>query len=218
MAALAPARESAWDCATGSGQAALGLARHFAHVEATDASAQQIANVVPAANVTYSVQPAEATSFAAASFDAVCVAQALHWFDLDRFYAEVRRVLRPGGILLVTAYGWSSVTPEVDEVMKRDVLPPIAPLWPPQNQLIMRGYRDVPFPFERIEFPPMDIEVRWTLAQYLDYIGTWTATRRMVEKDPVFLDRVQPRLRAAWGEERPRTVTMPLVVLCGRHA
>jgi SAM-dependent methyltransferase len=217
LAALAPGRDAAWDCATGSGQAAIGLARHFARVEATDASAQQVANATPASNVAYSVQPGESTTFAAASFDAVCVAQALHWLDLDRFYAEARRVLRPRGILLVTAYGWSSATPEVDAVMKGEVLPPIEPLWPPQNQLIMRGYRDVPFPFERVEFPAMDIQVSWTLEQYLAYIATWTAMRRMLEKDPGFLQRVAPAMRAAWGAEQERIVTMPLVVLCGRH-
>jgi ubiquinone/menaquinone biosynthesis C-methylase UbiE len=217
-AAAAPARDRAWDCATGSGQAARGLARHFAEVEATDASAQQIEHAIAAANVRYSVQPAEATNFQDGTFDAVCVAQALHWFDVDRFYAEVKRVLRPRGVLLVTAYGWSGVSPEFDAEQKRLVIDPIEPYWPPQNQLIMRGYRDLPFPFERIEMPPMAIEVRWTLDQYVDYMGTWTATRRLLEKDPEFLARARAGLRKAWPEPEARTVTMPLVVLCGRHA
>jgi len=168
--------------------------------------------------VSYSVQPAEATSFAAGSFDAVCVAQAVHWFDVDRFHAEVKRVLRPRGVLLLTAYGWSSVSPEVDRLVKRDVLVPIEPHWPAQNQLIMNGYRDLPFPFERIEFPQMAIEVRWTLGQYVDYIGTWSATRRLLELAPDFLEKTQAALKAAWPDEEPRTVTMPLVALCGRHA
>jgi SAM-dependent methyltransferase len=163
------------------------------------------------------VQPAESTTFASASFDAVCVAQALHWFDIERFYAEARRVLRPGGIVLVTAYGWSSVSPEFDEVLERAVIEPIAPLWPPQNQLIIDGYRDVPFPFERVELPPMAIELRWTLAQFVDYMATWTAMRRMLEADAEFLHRAAALLRAPWGEGADRTVTMPLVVLCGRH-
>ena len=127
LAEVAPARDSVWDCATGSGQAALGLARHFARVEATDASAQQVEHAARVPNVHYSVQPAETTTFAAASFDAVCVAQALHWFDVDRFYAEAKRVLRPRGVLLVAAYGWSSVSPDVDAVMRRAVLAPIEP-------------------------------------------------------------------------------------------
>jgi SAM-dependent methyltransferase len=217
-AAAAPGLERAWDCATGNGQAAHGLARHFARVEATDASAQQIEHAIPAPNVRYSVQPAEATDFAPASFDAVCVAQALHWFDVDRFYAEVKRVLRPRGILLVTAYGWSGVSPEFDAEQQRIVIDPIEPYWPPQNQLIMRGYRDLAFPFELIEMPPMSIEVRWTLDQYVDYMGTWTATRRLLEKQPGFLANARAELRKAWPGNEARKVTMPLVVLCGRHA
>ena len=103
-------------------------------------------------------------------------------------------------------------------MQKRVVIDPIEPYWPPQNQLIMRGYRDLPFPFERIEMPPMSIEVRWTLDQYVDYMGTWTATRRLVEKDPGFLGNAREELRRAWREPEARTVKMPLVVLCGRHA
>ena len=172
---------------------------------------------MPAPNVTYSVQPAEATSFADASFDAVCVAQALHWFDFDRFNAEVQRVLRPGGLLLVTGYGWSHVSPEFDRALVRAVIDPIAPLWPAQNQILIDGYRDVPFPFERVAFPEMAIEVTWTLAQFLDYMATWTATRRMLEVDTEFLVRAAAVLRAPWGGAPARVVTMPLVVLCGRH-
>lgn len=40
--AVAPARQSAWDCATGSGQAAVALATHFDRVVATDASAARL--------------------------------------------------------------------------------------------------------------------------------------------------------------------------------
>src|SRR3954463_11009233 len=81
IASVAPARERAWDCATGNGQAARGLAAHFAEVIATDASAAQIAAATPHARVRFEVAPAECTPLPAKSFDAVCVAQALHWFD-----------------------------------------------------------------------------------------------------------------------------------------
>ena len=64
----------------------------------------------------------------------------------------------------------------------------------------------------------MAIEVRWTLDQYVDYMGTWTATRRRVEEEPAFLDNARAELRKAWPGGEARTVTMPLVVLCGRHA
>jgi len=216
LARHAPARDRAWDCATGNGQAAMGLARHFRQVEATDASAEQISNAIPARGVSYSVQPAERTGFADASFDAVSVAQALHWFDFDRFNAEVRRVLKPRGVILVTSYGWSHVSPEFDRELTRVVLDPIHPYWPPQNAHVFAGYRDVPFPYERIEVPPMRIELRWSLAQLIAYIGTWSATRRLLPSDPRLLERAASELAPAWGAATERTVTMPLLILCGR--
>ena len=171
-----------------------------------------------APNIAYSVQPAERTRFADASFDAVCVAQALHWFDVERFYAEVKRVLRPQGVILVTGYGWSSVSRDFDRALRRVVIEEVKSLWPPQNALLVNGYRDLPFPFEPVEFPKAAIEVEWTFDQTIDYVGTWSATRRKLEADPGFLDREREALRDAWGSEATRTVTMPLVVLCGRHA
>jgi hypothetical protein len=129
----------------------------------------------------------------------------------------VRRVLRPGGVLLVVAYGWQSVSPEFDREMKRLVIDPIRPHWPAQNALILNQYRDVPFPFEEIPFPSLAIEMQWSLAQMIAYLATWTATRRMLEKDPGFLDHARPELARAWGEAQMRTVTMPLTVKCGRH-
>ena len=173
---------------------------------------------MPARNVSYSVQQAEATTFGDRTFDAVCVAQALHWFDIDRFFAEARRVLKPRGVILVTGYGWSGVSRRFDHALFESVIKPIQPLWPSQNKLLIDGYRDVPFPFERIEMPRMSIEMRWTFGQMLDYIGTWTAMRSMIEIDPAFLVRCTADLQRAWGGDEAKLVTMPLVVLCGRHA
>ena len=171
---------------------------------------------MPAPNIRYSVQPAEQTSFAAGNFDAVCVAQALHWFDVGRFHAEVKRVLRPGGLLLVVGYGWSTVAPEIDAIMERAVIEPIRPHWPKETKLLQDGYRDVPFPFEPVEFPELAIEAHWTLAQMLGYMATWTATRRLLEERPGFLDEARAALAPPWGEE-PRLVRSPLHIKCGRH-
>src|SRR5690606_23388116 len=122
LAGVAPGRERAWDCATGTGQAAQGLARHFAAVEATDASEQQVVHATAVPNVTYSVQPAELTNFADNAFDAICVAQAVHWFDLERFYEEVARVLRPRGVIALLGYDWARVSPEVDRQLHERLL------------------------------------------------------------------------------------------------
>ena len=101
LASLAPSREFAWDCGTGNGQAALALVERFQHVIATDASAVQIENAFPHERIEYRIEPSEKTSIPANSVDLITVGTAVHWFDFDPFYAEVRRVGKPDAILAV---------------------------------------------------------------------------------------------------------------------
>jgi ubiquinone/menaquinone biosynthesis C-methylase UbiE len=218
IASIAPSSSRAWDCATGNGQAALGLARWFGAVEATDASAEQVAAASADARVHYSVAPAERTPFPDAHFDAVCVAQALHWFDQDAFHAEVHRVLKPGGVFAAWGYDGMRVLGEFDEVFKRAVLQPIHALWPPQNRLLWRGFVDLPFPYERIAAPSFSIELKWTFAQLMDYLGTWTAVKRYIAQGhPDFLMDASDALAPVWRHEGARRVVMPLHLLCGRR-
>ena len=102
---LAPSLELVWDCATGNGQAAVSLAEHFEKVIATDASPQQIDNVIEKENVEYLVAPAEEIYLEDETVDMVTVATALHWFDHSRFFPEVKRVLKPGGVLAARPRG-----------------------------------------------------------------------------------------------------------------
>ncbi len=218
IAAESPARERAWDCATGSGQAALGLARHFACVDATDASREQVANALVDPRVRYSVQTAERTDFPGRAFDAVCVAQALHWFDLARFYPEAQRVMKPGAVFAAWGYARHRVTPQIDAAFEECFLAPLEPYWPAQNAKLWAGYRDEPFPFVPIAAPEFAIEMRWTLAQLIDYAGTWSATRRYVDQvAPNFLERARAAIEPAWGRNEVRVVTMPLSLRCGRY-
>jgi len=218
IAGAAPGTGRVWDCATGNGQAAAGLARHFAAVEATDASAEQIRNAAAASNVRYSVQPAERTDFADGSFDAVCVAQALHWFDLDRFYAEVRRVLRPGGVLAAWGYDWMRTARGFDALFTEGILAKLKDSWPAQNRLLWNGYRTIAFPFERIEAPRFEMRLDWSFEQLEGYVRTWTGTRRYLEREGEHaLDADWQALRRAWGGDSRREFVVPLHFLCGRH-
>ena len=219
IAARAPGRSLAWDCATGNGQAALGLAAHFDAIEATDASAEQVAHATPHPRVRYSVQPAERTTFPDAAFDAVCVAQALHWFDIDAFHREVHRVLKAGGVFAAWGYDRMRVTPAFDVAFERTVLPLLHGYWPSENARLWGGYRGLPFPYEPVEAPPFEVELHWTLPQLLSYVGTWTGAKRYAaDGHPDFLAALEPELRAAWGPEETRDVHMALHFLCGRHA
>lgn len=209
----------AWDCACGNGQAALGLAQHFAQVCATDLSTGQLAAAIKDPAIAYAVQSAEAPAFAPASFDAICVAQALHWFDLASFWPAVQRVLRPGGVFAAWGYAWFTVTPAVDRVVAAQLLPRLAAYWAPQNRLLWDGYRTIAWPFAPLDPPDFAITVEWTAVQLWDYIGSWSAARRCMEAEGApALAAARTALLAAWGDSHsPRRVTMPLTVQIGRR-
>lgn len=219
LARIAPARDLVWDCATGSGQAAVDLARHFAQVVATDLSAAQIEKATPAANVAYRVAPAQASGLADASCDLVTIAQALHWFDLDAFYDEVRHVLKPGGVITAWTYGVLTIEGEdVDAVVQRFYAETVGPYWPPDRRHVETAYRELAFPFARIAAPHFDMQAYWTLDQLGGYFRSWSATGRYIAAngtDPV--DALTPELKALWGDaKRPRRVTWPLGIVAGR--
>jgi SAM-dependent methyltransferase len=205
VARLAPHRGVAWDCATGSGQAARGLAGHFERVLATDASVNQIASAEPGPRVRYAVAAAEEVPFRRASIAAVTSAQALHWFDRERFWREVRRVLVPGGVVAVWSYHGFHVTPEVEKVIDRLYRGIVGSYWPPERALVERGYAAIEFPFAAVSAPEFRLEKRWDLPALLGYLKTWSAVQRyeaVVGGDPLTL--VREELEAAWGP--PETV------------
>jgi len=219
LAAAAPARRLAWDCATGTGQAAEGLARRFDRVIATDASPSQVHRGTSRPRLWYAAARAEAAAIRPGSADLVTVAQALHWIDLDRFYGEAREALAPGGLVAVWTYGrhWVDDGP-VDVVLDHFYTEVVGPYWPPERRWVEAGYRGLPFPFreEPIESPEMAEE--WTLGQMLGYIGTWSAVVRCREEtgsDPVAA--LAGRLERLWGgDERPRRIQWVLTVRAGR--
>ncbi|KAA2284090.1 class I SAM-dependent methyltransferase [Arenimonas fontis] len=214
-----PYHELAWDAGCGNGQASLALARHFRRVHASDPSATQIAAAPADPRITWRVEPAERCSLPDHGADLVTVAQAYHWFEHERFIAEVRRVLRPGGLLAVWCYGLSEVDAAVDAVyfrLYRDILDSY---WPPERRHIESGYRDLPFPLAEItEAPRFHMAHEWTLTQYLDYLRSWSASQRFLKetgRDAVA--ELAPAFSEAWGDpERPREVRWPLSLRAGR--
>ena len=201
LASLCPVHNLAWDCATGNGQAAHSLAGHFARVVATDASTDQLAHAAPHERVTYQVAPAAQSPLPPHTADLVTVAQALHWLDLDAFYAEVKRVLKPGGILAVWTYGLLQINPALDAIIERLYKDIVGAYWPPERRHVEDGYRTLPFPFEALEPPFFTMSLLWTLDDLLGYLGTWSATRRFMKThglDPIV--QIAEALTHAWGD------------------
>ncbi|MEO8503651.1 MAG: class I SAM-dependent methyltransferase [Acidobacteriota bacterium] len=217
--ATLPARTAlALDCATGSGQAARGLARHFGRVLGTDASPQQLIAAPPLSGVFLAVAPAERTPVADHRVDLVMVAQALHWLNHDAFYAEVRRLLAPGGALVATMYDFLECAPEIDAAVL-ELRAAVEPYWPPERaQTTKEGFYRIAFPLVEQASPPIAMVQQWTLEQMLGYLSTWSAVRRFVAANGV--DPVAARValfESAWGDPAAvRAVRWPLMVRIGR--
>lgn len=218
LAGEAPACQLAWDAGCGNGQASVALAGRFKRIFATDPSATQIENAEARANVEYHVEPAEQCSLADASVDLVTVAQALHWFDHARFYATVRRVLKRDGVFAAWTYADCRVDAAIDAVKDHLYVDLTGPFWPPERAFVDSGYRTLPFPFEEIEAPAFEMQVRWTLAQFLAYLRSWSATQRYLKAngvDPV--NEIESDLTRSWGDPfAPRNVHWDFHLRCGR--
>lgn len=218
LAAQGLARSLAWDVATGSGQAAAELATRFSRVFATDASAAQLANATPADNVTYAHEPAEHCSLADASADLVCVAQALHWFDIPAFFREAGRVLRPGGVLAAWCYEVFSIEAEIDRKIAHFYHHVVGPYWPPERRMIEEGYAGIALPFAPLEVPPFEMACAWNLDDTVGYLATWSAVqgfRRDRGFDPV--PSIRADLGEVWGDPATvRRATWPLKIFACR--
>lgn len=218
LASLAGRHDLAWDCGTGSGQAAVALADYFQEVVATDPSWRQIEHAQPHKRVRYVVARAEHTPLADHSVDLVTVAQAVHWFDRPRFYEEVRRATHSGSVLALWAYGLASISPAVDAVVARLYEPILGRFWPPERKLIEDRYATIDFPFEEIATPPFEMTARWNLLQLIGYLSTWSSVEkyRVAQRsDPLAL--IEHELGAAWGQpDLERLVRWPLYLRVGR--
>jgi SAM-dependent methyltransferase len=219
LASIAPGRSLAWDCGTGNGQAAVGLAKYFDNVHATDASAEQIALAYRHDKVDYRVEPAEHVSLNVSSTDLVTVAVAVHWFHFEEFYREVKRVLNPEGILAVWTYSLTEISPEIDELVFKYYADILKDFWPERIRYLEERYQTIPFPFEEIAVPSFVMEINWSLIQFAGFLNSWSATQRYkAEKGHHPLEIIWPKLLAAWGDENePRLIRWPLHFRIGRN-
>lgn len=217
LAAHAPARDLAWDAATGNGQAAVGIARHVQRVVASDASAEQIAHAIASPTVEYRVARAEQSGLADASIDLITVAQAAHWFDLDAFYQEVRRVARPNALVALWSYGYFGMTPEIDAIIDRFSEGKLQSYWPRESRVIRDHYRPLPFPFDEMTAPSFYMRHSFTLGQLEQYFRSWSGVQRYIDsqgEDPI--PTLMSELQGAWGDQySPQIASFELYLRVG---
>jgi SAM-dependent methyltransferase len=216
VAGLAPGRSLAVDCATGNGQAAVALASCFDAVLAVDGSFNQLAKATPAPGVHYVASLAERLPLGSGRAALVAAAQAAHWFVFDRYYAECRRVLMPGGIVAAWSYGKFRCDKGLDAVVEHFYEAVVGPYWPAERRHVEAGYRTLPFPLAEEPAPPFAMLTDWDLDQAMGYFATWSAVQRY--RDATGTDPL-PHLRAAltphWAG-RQRRLTWPIHLRVGR--
>ncbi|GAB4050868.1 class I SAM-dependent methyltransferase [Spirosoma litoris] len=209
-------RQNAWDCATGNGQVAGALAAMFDQVEATDISETQLLLAVKKPNINYQLSTAEQTPFANQTFDLITVAQALHWFNVDAFHREVRRVAKPGAVIAEWGYSLVLLGSDLDPILLDFYRNRIGPYWDPQRKFIDNAYATLPFPFtdaQRAEFTARRV---WSLERFLNYLRTWSAVRQYIhenEEDPV--NWLGEALKPIWGDTE-RELQFPIFLRVGR--
>lgn len=195
-------KQFAWDCGTGSGQVAGYLADHFDTVRASDINAEQLKHAVQRKNIEYANVPAEKTGYPDRMFDLITVAQAIHWFDFDAFYREVRRTAKRDALLAVIGYGMLECGSEINPVIKQLYDNAFDSYYSGCRKYIDEEYRTIPFPFDEIPSPRFSITVHWTADQLEGFFNSWSAIQSFRDEQGYSpADEVMEKIRSAAGSD-----------------
>lgn len=218
LSSLVEEHDTVWDCATGNGQAAIGLEPYFKKIIATDASSSQIEHAELHPKIEYRTASAEESALESNSVDLITVATAIHWFDTDRFYPEAKRIAKPGGVLAVWTYAENTISPEIDDISRKFSEVILGKFWPEENKKAWDFRNQITLPFEHINVPEFEFSVNWNLNEFLSFLNTWSATQNYIKaigKSPI--DIVYEDYRKAWADENiKRSVKMKIWLKAGR--
>ena len=210
-------RDVAWDCATGNGQAAKELANHFKKVFATDISQKQLDNAEKKENIIYSLQPAEKTNFQDNTFDLITVSQALHWFDFEKFYAEVKRVAKNKAWISAWVYPTLTISPEIDElVLEKHYKALLGSYWDHERKYVDANYTTIPFPFSETETPVFQMKLHWDIEQLAGYLNSWSGLQKFIQAknfNPV--EELTENIKRFWKSEKMEII-FPIYMRMGQ--
>jgi SAM-dependent methyltransferase len=202
LSSLCKQHDCAWDCATGNGQAAASLTPFFKKVIATDASESQLKNATHHPAIEYRKATAENSGIPSHSVDLITVATAIHWFNLEKFYTEVKRVIKPGGVFACWAYYWSDFSPDVNKVMHKLAGEILNGYWADGRELVNNKYRTLYFPFEQLTTPSFYAITHWNLNQFKTNLRSWSSSQQYYDKHGINpVDLVAEELEKAWGDK-----------------
>ena len=206
----------AWDCGCGNGQVSVELAERFKQVIATDISENQISHASPLPNINYKVSQAENSGLDTNSADLITVGQALHWFNFDAFFAEVKRVAKPKALLAAWTYTLNLIDENVDALVLEYYAGIVGDYWAKERAHVDARYKTIPFPFKRIDAPEMFIEKEMTAGDYINYLETWSASAKYLkETGQQGTSTIRQQLYSIWPEDEVKKVRWPMVILAG---
>ncbi len=136
------------------------------------------------------------------SVDLLTVAVAVHWFDFEKFYAEVKRVLKPGGIIAVWCYHIPTITPQVNAILEKYYKEILKGYWPERFHFVDERYKTLPFPFDKIKSPEFEMTTEWNLDQLTGFLNSWSATKNYLKatgQNPIA--GIWDELNFAWGDQ-----------------
>ena len=210
-------KNNAWDCGTGNGQVAYELAKTFNKVYATDISQSQIDNAIHVDNIYYSVQPAEQTNFQNNMFDLIVVAQAIHWFDFDSFYTEVKRTSKHNALICVIGYGRIKISEKIDEIITNFYTKVIGHYWDKERKYIDENYETIPFPFDEIETLDFENKYQWNLDHFMGYLNTWSAVKHFIKHNGFNpLEKLKQEIVPFWNNNEEKKVNFPMLLRIGK--
>jgi len=219
LADIAPANDLAWDCGCGTGQATAGLSNYFDKVIGTDVSEGQIKNAIKKQNIIYKVTSEKNSKLKNKSVDLVTCAQSLHWLTLNKFYKEVKRVLKPGGIIAVWTYNLFRVNKEIDGLIDKFYFDIIYSYWPEQRKHVESKYKELDFPFSKRPAPQFSMEAEWSLDQLIGYLNTWTGVQNYIEFEAFNpLEFIEKELQTIWkkNKSKKKEIVWPITVKVGK--
>lgn len=220
LASVTSEHKIAWDCATGNGQAAVPLTKYFKKVIATDASAQQISNAVQHPQIEYRTSRVEESGLADNSIDLVTSATGVHWFDLDKYYPEVKRVLKPDGVIAVWTYGKAKINPELNKIMDKFFFETLKDYWPKETKVVWEKYKTLHFPFDEINAPEFTTTTQEDFHRTVTYLQSLSPTQNYIAQhgeNPV--EKFIPELEKAWGDiSEKKDVKRKISMRVGRNS
>ncbi len=209
-------KDAAWDCGTGNGQSAKMLSGHFEKIFATDISQKQIDNAWQAPNIFYSIADEAQSGLSDESVSLVTVAQAIHWFNFEKFYAEVDRVAKPGAIIAVWTYTRRKISEEIDAIISDYHFNMLGDYWDAERKYVDDEYVNIPFPFKEIKTPEFNIELSWSLEDLEGYLNTWSALQKFIAArsyNPV--NDIIQKIKPYWDDKIERKIIFPIHLRLG---